>query len=181
MKKLIDLTGRKVGKLKVISYSGKNHWLCKCDCGNEKLVRGLGLRRKTTQSCGCIRKNPRSTKCWQGVGNMSGTYWRRILTGASKRGLTVEITKEQAWELFEKQKGKCALTGVNLSFAHDYTHNRFEQNASLDRIDSLKGYTIDNVQWIDKEINLMKHARSQEQFIKLCSLVHKHSKSKKRA
>lgn len=56
---LIDLTGKKFGKLTVlkrikIQDEKEPHWLCKCDCGNEKIVRGQDLRYGNTKSCGCL-------------------------------------------------------------------------------------------------------------------------------
>lgn len=55
---LIDLTGKKFGKLTVIkrdtSYVKIVRWICKCDCGNTKTVRGYCLKDGTTQSCGCL-------------------------------------------------------------------------------------------------------------------------------
>lgn len=64
MPTLIDLTGKRYGKLVVIErgedYTCKNsksaRWLCKCDCGNTALIFGNLLRRGVTKSCGCIRK-----------------------------------------------------------------------------------------------------------------------------
>jgi hypothetical protein len=61
----IDLVGQKYGKLTVLSYagkkpSGKNQnktmWLCKCECGNQKIVAGAELRNGNTISCGCVHK-----------------------------------------------------------------------------------------------------------------------------
>ena len=43
--------------------------------------------------------------------------------------------------------------------------------ASLDRIDSDGAYTIDNVQWIHKDINRMKSNLKQENFIEYCRLI----------
>ena len=42
---MIDLTGRKFGKLTVVEKHSKDkwggwNWLCKCDCGNETVVSG---------------------------------------------------------------------------------------------------------------------------------------------
>ena len=59
-----DLIGQKFGKLTVISLNeeaskqdgGRSHWNCKCDCGNEKVVSGINLRRGSTTSCGCYSK-----------------------------------------------------------------------------------------------------------------------------
>lgn len=59
---LEDLTGKKFGKLTVLSYAYvKNHyrfWECQCDCGNEKhsFVSTHDLKSSNTKSCGCINK-----------------------------------------------------------------------------------------------------------------------------
>ena len=58
--KLIDMTGKKIGRLTVISSEGlKNKcavWRCKCDCGEECVVAGGALRKGRTTSCGCYKK-----------------------------------------------------------------------------------------------------------------------------
>lgn len=59
MSSLIDLTGQIFGRLTVINYQGVNDkgihmWLCRCECGNEKVVRGDALRYGQTRSCGCL-------------------------------------------------------------------------------------------------------------------------------
>lgn len=68
MAKLIDLTNKRFGKLVVIRryYNPKNTrpmWLCKCDCGNEKVVKGGALRDGLTVSCGCFGKEQRKKVC----------------------------------------------------------------------------------------------------------------------
>lgn len=59
MGEVIDLTGKKFGKLTVISRVKNRgryvYWHCKCDCGNEKEICGSSLKRGHTTSCGCIR------------------------------------------------------------------------------------------------------------------------------
>ena len=58
--KIKDLTGCEFGRLKVIEMAGydKNRkvlWLCKCECGAEKIVRGNDLKGGKQNSCGCLR------------------------------------------------------------------------------------------------------------------------------
>ena len=58
MSALIDLTGRRFGSLLVRRRSGwdgsKNAvWICRCDCGNRRDVRGTNLTMGKTRSCGC--------------------------------------------------------------------------------------------------------------------------------
>lgn len=44
MSRLIDMTGKKVGKWTVLRYLGDSYWLCRCECGNEKPVVAYSLR-----------------------------------------------------------------------------------------------------------------------------------------
>lgn len=65
--KLIDETGNKYGKLTVLSLTkDKNNrtaWLCQCDCGNTKIVRGSDLRTGKIISCGCNKgKHPNNIR-----------------------------------------------------------------------------------------------------------------------
>lgn len=56
MRKYIDLSGKRFGKLLVISrqkIDGKYKWLCKCDCGNVSFVPSTNLFNNHTKSCGC--------------------------------------------------------------------------------------------------------------------------------
>jgi hypothetical protein len=58
MPKIIDLTGKRFGRLVVTHQRGVRHsqklWACKCDCGNTTSVISSSLRRGETKSCGCI-------------------------------------------------------------------------------------------------------------------------------
>ena len=61
MSKFIDLTSKRFGRLVVIEKTDHKSnrsvvWRCKCDCGNETLVRNDSLRNGNTQSCGCLKK-----------------------------------------------------------------------------------------------------------------------------
>lgn len=61
-----DETGNRYGKLLVLrraeeNKGGKVCWVCKCDCGNEIVVRGANLRGGKTNSCGCIRRERMKT------------------------------------------------------------------------------------------------------------------------
>lgn len=55
-----DLTNQRFGQLEVIELSEirnkRSFWLCKCDCGNTKIVRSDALISHKTVSCGCLKK-----------------------------------------------------------------------------------------------------------------------------
>jgi hypothetical protein len=56
-----DLTGQQFGRLTALkvlySEKGQRMWLCKCECGNELVVRANSLLSGNTQSCGCLRSD----------------------------------------------------------------------------------------------------------------------------
>ena len=61
MGKMKDLTGQIFGKLTVIKCAGKldgrrYHWLCQCECGNEKNVDAYTLKSGQSKSCGWLQK-----------------------------------------------------------------------------------------------------------------------------
>jgi hypothetical protein len=66
--KFIDLTGQKFGRLTVIERaenkrgSRQPYWLCKCECGNEKVIRVDHLKSGHTVSCGCYNSEKSSER-----------------------------------------------------------------------------------------------------------------------
>jgi hypothetical protein len=149
---------------------GNLRWICKCRCGKIQSVSGTNLRKgKSTacKSCGGKRQpKPKGNKSphWTGCGEISGKHWDSVLRHAKNRGHVVEISIEDAWALVLKQKRRCAFTGLGLLFG-------MNQTASLDRIDSTKGYVSGNVQWVHKTMNLMKNRLPEGEFIEWCRLV----------
>ena len=58
MGKVKDLTGLVFGRLKVLSFAEKRNtkafWLCRCECGKEKIIKGSSLLSRQNPSCGCL-------------------------------------------------------------------------------------------------------------------------------
>ena len=71
------------------------------------------------------------------------------------------------------QRFRCSLSGLPIRLPTD-TYDK-ASTASLDRIDSSKGYIPGNVQWVHKKINMMKNRLPDSEFIALCAAVVKHS------
>lgn len=142
---------------------------CTCDCGNVVHVRPNCLKSNMTNNCGCAARGG-----WKGAGELSGSHFNHIRHGAKVRGLEFSVTIEQLWERFEAQGRRCALTGLPIRFVT--TRNRSpETTASCDRIDGRIGYIVGNVQWVHKDVNLMKMDLEEPRFIELCALVASHS------
>ncbi len=76
-----------------------------------------------------------------------------------------------AWAQFEKQQGRCALTGWPLTIDHSSHGGPSTKTASLDRIDSRLGYEPGNIQWVHKDVNQMKWHLSNDRFIEVCRAV----------
>lgn len=183
-----DLRTQKFGKLLVLSIHSKSRnghirYTCLCDCGKETNVLGTHLIQGNTKSCGCDKPVGKTHHQWKGVGEMSGDFWHmHIVRSANgdkgkRKPVELTLTMDEAWDLFLKQNRKCALSGIELSFPRVSKDKSY--TASLDRIDSSKGYILDNVQWVHKDINLMKNKFDNQYFINMCKNINQwHSTEK---
>lgn len=170
-----DLIGQQFGRLKVISQvkkhcKGKQHcrtaWECQCECGNVIVTLSTSLVRGLTKSCGCYRIDFRQS----GYEEIGGSYWSKIICVSKSLGREVNISKQYVWDLYLNQDKKCNLSGVPIHFAKRY-HGKYDQTASIDRIDSDKGYIENNIQIVHKDINRMKWSIPQEEFIEWSKLI----------
>lgn len=158
----------------------------KCKCGHEQTIRAYFLITKRQTCCRtcsqrkAVYKFPKRRnfvdKTHDGIGNFTKTTYGHFKIGAKRRNIKWDenLTIKFLWDLFIKQNKKCNLSGIDINF----TENRVNSNvdfknttASLDRINSLDSYNINNVQWVHKDINRMKWAFDQKHFINLCKLV----------
>ncbi len=178
MRKPMDFKGQKFGKLLVIrrvedkmNCNGNPviQWECRCECGDTVIRRSFHLRRGR---CSCHKCKAIEDAKKYGYKDIRTHHWYNIKKQADKRGLDFDITMEYAWQIYESQNGKCALTGMDIGFAKNKKdHATGGTTASLDRIDSLNGYVCGNVQWLHKWINVIKWDFSQQEFIGMCKMV----------
>lgn len=176
-KTCVDISGKKFGRLTAIKNIGhdkyrKFTWLFKCDCGNLKEISTYLVIRGDIKSCGCLQKEMiinqrgKNNHNYKGYEEMSGAYFSGMVKrSAKKRNLLFEITPKYVWELFLKQNEKCNISGRIIQMGNAVDK---EQTASLDRIDSSKGYVIGNVQWLHKDVNFAKQSMSDKDFITMC-------------
>ena len=170
-----DITGQKFHFLTPIHYVrndkfGKALWLCKCDCGNERIINAASMKKGLTKSCGCYKRAKNST----GYQLISGAFWHKLQKSAVARNYEITITIEEAWLMFEQQNQKCALSGVDIILhpCHDFCK---KQTASPDRKDSNLGYTKDNFQWVHKRVNRLKNILSDKELIFWCRQIVSHN------
>jgi hypothetical protein len=109
----IDLTGQRFGMLEVIKRYGSAPndkaatWLCKCDCGNTKVIRGTSLKAKDgTRSCGCLSRQIEDL-----TGNRYGTL-------TVKRIYRNEASKKKEWLCVCDCGNEVVVSGGNLKDGH---------------------------------------------------------------
>ena len=85
---------------------------------------------------------------------------------AKRRNYEFSVSIEYLTELYLSQDKKCAITGEYLPDL---------EKASLDRIDSTKGYVQGNLQWVTIQANLSKHIMSMENLYEFCKKVLNHA------
>ena len=158
MGKKIDLTGQRFGRLVVISEAGRKNgavaWLCRCDCGNEIVIRGDKLRRGHTQSCGCLsRELCRELNTTHGCSNKTWyTVYHSMMVrcghweGASERKLNNYrdrgITVCDLWQ-------KSPLYFGDWLFSHGW-----HKGLQIDRIDNNQGYSPENCRVVTPKENI---------------------------
>jgi hypothetical protein len=183
--KTVEL-GQRFGTLVVISepYSYKQRMACDCKCDCSTIGRRAlkDLLTGKSKNCGCLR-GPRlksiasvqreNHPCFKGYGEIHAHIWSSYKANAKQRNIPFEITIEQAWELFLKQNRTCSISGIPIKFANS-RELYVAKTASLDRIDSTKGYSIDNIHWVHKEINFMKHKCPLDKFFEWCRMIIKY-------
>lgn len=172
-----DLTGMRFGRLLVISRDlSKKHpvkWNCKCDCGNTISVLAQSLNLGKSSSCKCLHKE--MVKLWRKplmYKEIPFAYISKLKKQALARGFEFTITIQDVWEIYTKQNKCCFFTKQPIAFYDEKSSAGVRtSSASVDRIDSDKGYTKENCCIVMKQINFMKQDFSVEQFVKYCKLV----------
>lgn len=102
--------------------------------------------------------------------------FKDVRNNAKKRNIQVQITIKDITDLYTKQNGQCALTGIPMTFQATERTNNSEHilnkwNISVDRIDSKKGYIKDNIQLVCAIINRMKTTMTVNELLLLCGAI----------
>lgn len=104
---------------------------------------------------------------WKGVDCIPYSWFSKYFERANKKR-TGDITIEQVYKMWIDQDKKCNLSGLSIGFKDS---GKYGNTCSIDRIDSLKEYTLDNIQLVHKDINIMKNKFDNQYFIEICKLI----------
>lgn len=153
--RFIDLTGKKFGRLIVLKRAEnkgtKTAWLCKCDCGNEKIVSGDKLKTGNTKSCGCLNKELTIRR--SSTHKMTNTRLYRLWLGIKRRCYNKNQPEYKNYgakgiKMCDEWKNDF-ISFYNWSYEHGFDEKLSRWECSIDRIDTLKGYSPQNCRWVD--------------------------------
>lgn len=157
MGKFQDLTGQRFGRLTVVErasdYVSPNkhklaRWLCRCDCGNNIIAIGCSLKRKSTQSCGCLQKELAANKhtthskygcrlyrIWIAINQRCNNPKNNEFNAYGGRGITV-----------------CEEWNNNFQVFYDWAlRNGYADNLTIDRINVNGNYEPSNCKWATRK------------------------------
>ena len=176
-----DITGQRFGRLIILSEDSRRKranrpgtevfWKCLCDCGNTTVVKRGSLTSKTTQSCGCrkrdavLARNKLCRKDGTALRSLYNAYQQR----ARKSGLVFELSIEDFQRITSEP---CFYTGRlpekearNRAGSERYLYN------GVDRVDNSIGYVLGNCVACCYDANMAKHTQTFDGFVKMCHQV----------
>ena len=148
-----DLTGKRFGRYTVVrradSYISKtgsyqSRWLCRCDCGNERIVFAQALKSGNSLSCGCYQKDAVTKHGWKG----SRLYgiWHNM-----KHRCTNQNCKE--YRNYGGRGISVCEEWMEFSPFKDWAlDNGYSDALTIDRIDVDGNYEPTNCRWVSAKV-----------------------------
>lgn len=147
-------------------------------CLSPPHVTRSGKKKKRCTECKRLRRRAYIYKTPE-------TYFKSILCNTynrcKKKSIEFQISVE---EILAMWTGRCAITGVELRIPSAEavicpreSHRTKLLSPSLDRIDSTRGYTVDNLRIVSTAFNLMRSSMTDKQLLFMCNEVIKAHRS----
>lgn len=159
----IDLTYERLTVIEHIgpSKNGSVRWLCQCECGNTKIVRGDSLANGNTKSCGCLQKDiARETHTTHGH-IRTDKRSREYLTWS---GMKARCTNPKASNYKHYGERGITICETWLNSFKQFLEDMGErpENTSIDRIDNDGNYEPDNCRWATAAEQRSNQRRNKE-------------------
>lgn len=153
----VDFTGKRVGFLTVICEQEKQNkhrvWLCRCDCGKEKLVRSDHLKDGRVVSCGCYRnRRATETKTKHGQHNSRLYYvWRNMLNRCYNPNVRSFVNYGANGVTVCDEWRKDFSAFAEWAYSAGYDPNAKYGDCTIDRINVYGNYCPENCRWVDEK------------------------------
>lgn len=145
-----------------------------CHCYKTFFCRLDAIQKNITKSCGCTNNATGWQERKESWGEDYPYYvlWKCNKKRSGYREIELKIEPGDIKECYLRQGGKCYYTGEFIRMPTDFIDLDVGANiASIDRIDSNKPYTPDNIQLVTKDVNYMKCEMTSDDFIQTACLI----------
>lgn len=162
----------------------KRYFTYKCvDCGKYyHRIKHNSTEKESSKTNRCLKCAKEKIKrdnggvdiSYKGTENFAGQTFSAWESSARRRNIEWNISRKQIEEIYKKQNGFCALSGIKMQ-----PHIKSLYRPSIDRIDSNKGYNVNNVHFVCSMVNMMKNKFEINNFIEMCINISKFKGSEK--
>ena len=146
--KLIDMTGRKYGKLTVLKYIASKKreatWICICDCGKFTVAAGSKLRSGHTRSCGCL-KSELLVKKLTTHGESKTKLFKIYNNLRFRKKITMSYEEFKVWAIKSGYKEGLILVRKNNNDSHKLSNLKFITKEERNKLKSEKKKSLEDL------------------------------------
>lgn len=140
--------GKRFGRLIILEFHHQDKrwrrfYLCKCDCGNMKIIQGSLMISGNTKSCGCLSKEAGKLRAIPNNGGVVNHIILQYKRHAKDRGIKWSLSRSCVDRIIRLPCNYCGTIGGNLKKTKNCREG-FRHNG-IDRVDSSKAYTKNNI------------------------------------
>lgn len=169
MKKYSVNPKEKFNRLTVIKFdhskNGRSYFLFQCDCGEEKVILGSLVKSGNTKSCGCLSKETKQAKRFSENHTEITAIILDYKRHAVDRNYEWLLTREEVEKIINLDCHYCKIGPSNIKKTKNSLGDGYKYSG-IDRVNSIKGYTYENVVPCCKICNYAKSNLTFEEFKK---------------